>query len=134
MCIIFDSYVRHNFYKNQGETAYKLKMLLAQLLSQRTRCEGFHRTYCIVSPTPWMITQYKITNHSRHSWKHAKKVLEIRIWASLYSLYCFIENMNDYTIPADTLFFKFAKFSETDLHILGMMPKRGVSNFNITSG
>jgi len=40
--------------------------------------------------------------------------------------------MSEYAIPDNALFLKFTKFSETGLYILGMMPKKGISNSDIT--
>ena len=42
------------------------------------------------------------------------------IWACLYSLYCFTDNMNNYVILYNA---SFLKFSATSFLILGMMPK-----------
>ena len=53
-----------------------------------------------------------------------RKFPKTRIWAHLYSLYCFTESMNDCAMPDNASFFKFTKFSKTRLLILGMMPKK----------
>ena len=41
--------------------------------------------------------------------------------------------MNDYAIPDNALFLKVAKFSETDLLILGMLQKNGAQKQTIGS-
>ena len=122
MGLTFDSYIRNKFHKIIGKLirSWKFCWLSCYLRALDLRLV----TECFVFlPITWMITRYQITHHSWNSRKHAKKFSEIRMRVRLYSMYSSTDSMNDYAIPDNISFFKFAIFLETGLHILGVMPK-----------